>query len=389
MNNFTYHAPTNVIFGRNTHKQVGDIIKGYGYDRIMLQYGKNSIKASGLYDEIMQSLRDSGITVVEMGGVQPNPTVEFVRSAIAVAREHKVQLVLAVGGGSVIDSAKCTAVGVPYEGDEWDFHCGKATPKAALPVGCVLTLAAAGSEMSASAVLTNTELNSKRGFGSQFNRCLFSICNPELTYTVSPYQTACGIVDSMAHTMERYFTVCPPTDLTDQMAEGVLRALINAGRTLLTDPQNYEARANMMWGSSLSHNGLTGCFREQALAVHQLEHALSGEYEHIAHGAGLAVLFPAWARYIYPHNIPRFAQFARRVWEVTEADDKVAAEEGIRRMADYFAELGMPTRLRDFAIPESCIPRLAELCSFGRTRAVKSYIPMDYNVVKDIFEACY
>ena len=389
MNNFIYHAPTNVIFGRGTHKQVGEIIKNYGYNRIMLQYGKGSIKKSGLYDEIMASLTEHGITVVELGGVQPNPTVEYVREAIAIAREQEVQLILAVGGGSVIDSAKCTAVGVPYEGDIWDFNSGKATPQAALPVGCVLTLAAAGSEMSSSAVLTNTELNSKRGFGSQFNRCLFAVCNPELTYTVDPYQTACGIVDSMAHTMERYFTVCPPTDLTDQVAEGILRSLIAAGRTLRDNPRDYDARANMMWGSSLSHNGLTGCFREQALAVHQLEHALSGEYPHIAHGAGLAVLFPAWARYIYAHNIPRFARFARCVWEVTEADDKTAAEEGIRRMADYFAAIGMPTRLRDFGIPADSIPRLAELCSFGRTRAVKSYIPMDYDVVKDIFEMCY
>ena len=389
MNNFTYYAPTRMVFGKDTHKQVGALIKEYGYHRIMLQYGQNSIKQSGLYDQVMTSLLENGIEVVEMGGVQPNPTVDFVREAIRIARQKQVELILAVGGGSVIDSAKCTAAGVPYEGDVWDFNSGKATPKEALPTACILTLAAAGSEMSNSAVLTNTELNSKRGFGSDKNRCLFSICNPELTYSVSPYQTACGVADIMAHTMERYFTVCPPTDLTDRIAEGVLQSVIAAGRTLLTDPQNYEARANMMWGSSLSHNGLTGCFREQALAVHQLEHALSGEYPHIAHGAGLAVLFPAWARYIYRHNIPRFAQFARRVWNVTESDDEQAAVAGIEAMAAYFAEIGMPTRLREFDIPESCIPRLADLCSFGRTRAVKSYIPMDYDVIKEIFEACY
>lgn len=389
MQDFIYYAPTKVYFGKGKQKEVGEIIKGYGYQKIMLQYGKGSIKKSGLYDEIMASLSASGIEVVEMGGVEPNPKITFVREAVKLAKEEKVEMILAVGGGSVIDSCKYTAAGAASDCDPWEFPTRKSTVTEALPVGCVLTLAAAGSEMSSSAVITNLDLNMKRGFNSDFNRCKFAICNPELTYTVDKYQTACGVVDIMAHTMERYFTVCDPTDLTDRIAESLLRAVVDAGKVLMENPCDYEARATVMWASSLSHNDLTGCGRENALAVHQLEHALSGEFDHIAHGAGLAVLFPAWGRYVYRHNIPRFAQFARRVWDVTEADDEKAAVLGIESMAEYFASLGMPVRLRDFGIEGDCMDKLADLCTFGKQRSVKSYVDMDYDVMKAIFESCY
>ncbi len=389
MQDFIYYAPTKVYFGKGKQKEVGEIIKGYGYQKIMLQYGKGSIKKSGLYDEIMASLSASGIEVVEMGGVEPNPKITFVREAVKLAKEEKVEMILAVGGGSVIDSCKYTAAGAASDCDPWEFPTRKSTVTEALPVGCVLTLAAAGSEMSSSAVITNLDLNMKRGFNSDFNRCKFAICNPELTYTVDKYQTACGVVDIMAHTMERYFTVCDPTDLTDRIAESLLRAVVDAGKVLMENPCDYEARATVMWASSLSHNDLTGCGRENALAVHQLEHALSGEFDHIAHGAGLAVLFPAWGRYVYRHNIPRFAQFARRVWDVTEADDEKSAMLGIESMAEYFASLGMPVRLRDFGIEGDCMDKLADLCTFGKQRSVKSYVDMDYDVMKAIFESCY
>lgn len=389
MQDFIYYAPTKVYFGKGKQKEVGEIIKGYGYQKIMLQYGKGSIKKSGLYDEIMASLSASGIEVVEMGGVEPNPKITFVREAVKLAKEEKVEMILAVGGGSVIDSCKYTAAGAASDCDPWEFPTRKSTVTEALPVGCVLTLAAAGSEMSSSAVITNLDLNMKRGFNSDFNRCKFAICNPELTYMVDKYQTACGVVDIMAHTMERYFTVCDPTDLTDRIAESLLRAVVDAGKVLMENPCDYEARATVMWASSLSHNDLTGCGRENALAVHQLEHALSGEFDHIAHGAGLAVLFPAWGRYVYRHNIPRFAQFARRVWDVTEADDEKAAVLGIESMAEYFASLGMPVRLRDFGIEGDCMDKLADLCTFGKQRSVKSYVDMDYDVMKAIFESCY
>jgi len=387
MRDFTFYAPTKVYFGKGKQKEVGSIIKAYGYDNIMLQYGKESIKKSGLYDEVMASLKENGIRVVEMGGVEPNPKLSFVREAVKVAKEEKVQMILAVGGGSVLDSSKLTAAGAKAECDVWDFSTRKATVLNALEVGCILTISAAGSEMSSSAVITNTELNMKRGYNSEFNRCLFAICNPELTYTVSKYQTACGIVDIMAHTMERYFTPCEPTDLTDRIAESVLKTVVNAGKTLMQKPDDYDARANMMWASSLSHNDLTGCGRENALPVHQLEHALSGEYDFIAHGAGLAVLFPAWAKYIYKYNTERFSQFARRVWDVDESDDEKAAEKGIQAMEDFFKFIGMPLKLSEFKISE-CAERLADLCTFGKTRVVPSYIELDYEKIKEIFESC-
>ena len=389
MLNFTYFTPTKVYFGKDTHQNVGDIVADYGFKTVMLQYGRESIKKTGLYDTVVNSLHQNGITVVEMGGVEPNPKVDFVRNAAKVAKETGVELILAVGGGSVIDSAKTTAIAALTKTDIFDFLLGKEKVTAALPVGVVLTHAAAGSEMSSAAVLTDTETNTKKGVGSELIRPLFAVCNPELTYTLSPYQTACGIVDIMAHTMERYFTVCPPTPLTDRVAEGILKSVVEAARVLVHSPTDYDARAAVMWGSSISHNGLTGCGREQALAVHQLEHAVSGIYDNVAHGAGLSVLFPAWARYVMKENLPRFASFARGVFDVTEGDDEKAALLGIQKMEEFFTEIGMPLRLRDLGLPAGCEELLAEHCSKGGTRTVKNYIPMDKKVMKEIFESCY
>lgn len=389
MQDFVYYTPTKVFFGKGREAEVGSIVAGYGFKTVMVQYGQNSIKKSGLYDRVMDSLKAAGIAVVEMGGVEPNPKVEFVREAAKLCREAGVELILAVGGGSVIDSCKYTALGAKYDGDVWDIPTRKYDPRSALPVAAIITHAAAGSEMSGSAVLTNLDENMKRGFGSDLNRCLFAICNPELTFTVSPYQTACGIVDLMTHTIERYFTLCPPTELTDRIAEGILLAVIDAGRKVMENPEDYDARGDILWASSLAHNDLTGCGRENLLAVHQLEHALSGEYDHVAHGAGLAVLYPAWARYVYREDIPRFARFARNVWGVTEAEDEKAAVAGIDAMAAYFAELGMPTRLRDFGVAEESLPKLAELCTYNGTRVVKSYIPLDYETSLAIFQSCW
>lgn len=389
MLDFIYHTPTKVIFGKDTHKNVGEIIKGYGYKKIMIQYGKGSIKKSGLYDEVMASLSKNGIEVVDMGGVEPNPKLSFVRKAIEIARSENVEMILAVGGGSAIDSSKYTATGAKYQGDVWDFPSRKASPTDALPVGCILTIAAAGSEMSSSAVISNEELHIKRGYNSEFNRMQFAICNPELTYTVSEYQTSCGIVDIMSHTMERYFSVCPPTDLTDRICEALLKSVINAGKILMSNPTDYEARATMMWASSLSHNDLTGSGRKHVLCVHQFEHALSGEFQEIAHGAGLAVLFPAWARYVYRLNPSRFAQFARRVWDVEDCDDEKAALKGIIAMEEFFKFIKMPLKLREFNIPADCTNTLADLCTFGRQRTIPSYKELDFDDVKNIFDSCY
>lgn len=389
MLDFIYNAPTKVYFGKDREKEVGKIIKELGYDKIMLQYGKNSIKQSGLYDTVMTSLKENGITVVEMGGVEPNPKLSFVRNAIKTAKQEKVQFILAVGGGSVIDSSKATAMGAKTDLDVWDFFMGKAPIKDALGVGCILTHSAAGSEMSSSCVITNLETNMKKGVSTEFNRPKFAIMNPELTYTLSKYQTACGIVDIMAHTMERYFTVCEPTDLTDRIAESILKSVIDAGKVVMENPNDYTARATIMWASSLSHNGLTGCGRENYLAVHQLEHALSGIYDHVAHGAGLAVLFPAWAKYIYKHNPERFKQFANRVFGVTENDPIKASVLGIEKMSEFFKALGMPDKISDFGIEKDSIDALALSCSFNKTRTVKSYIPLGYDEIKEIFSICF
>lgn len=389
MLDFNYYAPTKIIFGKDRETEVGEIIKNYGFKKIMMQYGKQSIKQSGLYDRVISSLKQAEIEVVEMSGVEPNPKLDFVRKAAELARAEKVELILAVGGGSVIDSSKSTAASAAMNCDPWDLHTRKKAINAALPVACILTHSAAGSEMSGNAVITNMDENMKRGVGSEHLRPLFSILNPELTFTVSKYQTACGIVDIMAHTMERYFTVCEPTPITDSIAEGLLRTVISASKLVMKNPCDYNARADIMWASSVSHNDLTSCGRESYLAVHQIEHALSGEFDEIAHGAGLAVLYPAWAKYIYKENIPRFAQFARNVWGVTESDDTKAAISGIEKMSDFFAEIGMPTKLRDFGISNKSFERMAWLCTFGKTRTIKTFVELDCDKITEIFKLCY
>lgn len=389
MLDFEFYTPTKIFFGKNRQKEIGKIISDYGYRKILMLYGKGSIKSNGLYDEIINSLTENGIATVELGGVEPNPKIEFIRKAIEIAKREKAELILAVGGGSVIDAAKYTALGAANDCDVWDFVTGKTTPKSALPVGSVLTISAAGSEMSASAVVTDLSSNMKRGFTSELLRPLFAVCNPELTYTVSKYQTACGITDIMAHTMERYFTPCEPVDITDQIAESILRTVINSAKTVMRDPYNYEARANIMWASSLSHNNLTACGRINSLPVHQLEHAVSGQYDNVAHGAGLAVLFPAWAEYVYKHNIPRFAQFARRVWGVNCPDDEQAAVNGIKAMSDFFVSIGMPQTLKEFGVTENSLDTLTDLCTFGETRKINSVIQLGEKEIKDIFVKCY
>ena len=389
MQNFIYNTPTKVYFGKDTQKQVGEIIKEYGYKKVMIQYGKGSVIKSGLLDQITSALTQNGIEYVLKGGVEPNPKLTFVREAVQLAKTEKVDFILAVGGGSSLDSSKYTALGAFADCDVWDLVLDPKKIKGALPVGVVLTHSAAGSEMSNSAVVTNMELNLKKGVSTEFNRCKFAICNPELTYTVSKYQTACGIVDMMTHTIERYFTVCEDTLLTDQLSEALLRSIISAGSVAVENPTDYNARATLMWGSSLAHNGLTGCGRINYLAVHQLEHAVSGEFDQVAHGAGLAVLFPAWAKYVCKYNVKRFAKFAKNVWGVSENDDLKCAMLGIDAMAKYFESLGMPTKLRDFDIPKDAISRLADLCTYGQTRTINSYIPLVYKEIIDILELCY
>lgn len=388
MVDFMFHTPTKIYFGKDKHKEIGKIITEFGFKKIMLQYGKNSIKRNGLYDDIMTSLTEYGIEVVECSGVSPNPKVGFVRDAVKIAKEEKVDLILAVGGGSVIDSAKSTALCAKSEHDPWDIQTGKVPVESTLPVASILTHAASGSEMSRSCVLTNEETQIKAGCPYEI-RCCFSILNPELTYSVSPYQTACGVVDMLTHTLERYFTVSDPVELTDRIAESVMKTIINQGRIVIQNPNDYNARANLMWASSLSHNGLTGCGRSGGFTVHPIEHAVSGLYDSVAHGAGLAVLYPAWAKVVYQYDIPRFAQFARNVWDVVEPDDQAAAVRGIEEMARFFRDLGMPDKLSAFGIEAEAIESLANHCTNNGTTVIENYISLGKEEIKQIFALCF
>lgn len=390
MISFEYHAPTRMIFGKDTHLEVGGIIKNYGFKKIMLHYGQGSVKRSGLYDDVVKSLKKSGIEYTDFGGVEPNPKLSKVKEGIRLCRENKTEFILAVGGGSVIDSAKLIAAGALYDGDPWDYSLKKLKVRRALPVGCILTIAASGSEMSDSCVITNEEGSLKRGFSSDCNRPLFSICNPCLTYSVGPYQTACGIVDIMMHTIERYFTVSAPFDITDEFAEGLLRSVIKSARTVMDNPNDYDARANLMWAGSISHNGLTGAGTSVVMVCHQLEHELSGMFDSVAHGAGLAVIFPAWAKYVYKYNPQRFAKLAVNVWGVDPSSGTAEeiAGEGIERCEAFFASLNMPVRLSELniSVSEEDIREMSEKCTFFGKRTLTDYTELGKKEIEDIFK---
>lgn len=390
MINFEFYSPTRVFFGRDQQKRVGEIIKGYGFKKVLLHYGGGSIKKTGLYDEVVKALNDAGIDFVELGGAQPNPILGLVKKGIEICKKENVDLVLAVGGGSAIDSGKAIAVGAAHDCDPWLFSSKKKVPEGALPVGTILTLSATGSEMSSSAVITNEELKLKRGFNSEFNRPLFSILNPELTFTVSPYQTACGIVDIMMHTAERYLTQKGEAEVTDRIAEAVLKSTIQAGRAAMKNPRDYEARATLMWAGSLSHNGLTGLGRDYFMVSHQIEHEISGMFEEVAHGAGLAVVFPAWMKYAYKYNIPRFCQYAVRVWncEMDYENPENTVIAGIEATIKYFKEIGMPTTLGELNITEDSIEEMAEKCTDYGGRILPGYIEYGKKEIIDILKLC-
>lgn len=389
MENFEFYAPTRMIFGKGTHLQVGKLIREYGFKKVLVHFGGGSVKKSGLLDQIQTSLKAEGIAYVLFGGVQANPVLSMAREGIALCRKENVDFVLAVGGGSVIDSSKCIADGAGNpDMDVWKFHMKEAVPRKALPVGVILTLAAAGSEMSASCVITNEENGLKRGFNSVTHRPLFSICNPELTYTVSRFQTGCGIVDIMMHTLERYFSQGEDTPLTDRIAEGLLKTVIEAGRTADQRPDDYEARAALMWAGSLSHNDLTGAGRTVFMQVHQLEHELSGMDDRIAHGAGLSALWASWARYVYRHNISRFARYAVNVWNLDmdfEHPEKTALA-GIRATEKFFCELNMPVTLKELGVSPSSFKEMAEKCSDHGKRTLTGVKELDEADMIRIYE---
>ena len=373
MNNFEYCVPTKVIFGRATQKRAGEIIREYGFRKVMIHYGGGSVKRSGLLDQVTASLEEAGIESILFGGVQPNPTLSKALEGMEICRRENVDFILAVGGGSVIDSAKCIADGTPNpEIDPWKYFKKEAVPPKALPHGNILTLSASGSETSQSCVITNEENGLKRGFNCPTHRPLFAVCNPELTFTVNRFQTGCGTVDILMHTLERYLGgTTKDTALTDRIAEGLMKAVIEAGTAVDLNPEDYEARATLMWAGSLSHNDLTGLGREVMMTVHQLEHELSGKYPEVAHGAGLSALFCSWARYVCGDDPMRFAQLAVRVWDVEmnfENPLKTALD-GIQRMEDYFKSLNMPVRLTELEadVKEEDFDEMAEKCTnFGR-----------------------
>ena len=366
MQNFDFYTPTRMIFGKDTQKQVGKIVKEYGFKKVLVHFGGASAKKSGLLDQVTDALEAEGIAYVTLGGVQANPTLAMAKEGIELCKKEGVDMILAVGGGSVIDSSKCIADGVGNpDTDVWNFFIGQGAPKKALPVGVILTLSASGSEMSASCVITNEEQGLKRGFNSVTHRPLFSICNPELTYTVSKFQTGCGTVDIMMYTLERYFSLGGDTPLTDRIAEGLLKTVIEAGKVADQEPDNYEARASLMWAGSLSHNGLTGLGRDFFMQVHQLEHELSGMYPRIAHGAGLSALWPSWARYVCAGDVNRFARYAVNVWNIDMDFENPmnTALAGIQATEDFFKSLGMPTSLKELDVEPEKIEEMAVKCT--------------------------
>ena len=346
MKDFNFYAPTRVVFGRESEARLPELVKQYGATKVLVNYGGGSARRSGLLDEVEQMLREAGIDFVELGGVVPNPLLSKVREGIDLCRREGVDFILAVGGGSVIDSSKAIGYGVPYEGDVWDFWDGKAVPQTAMPVGVVLTIPAAGSEMSSSAVITQDEGMLKRGINSDLCRCKFAIMNPERTYTLPPYQTAAGATDIMMHTMERYFSKYEDATLTDAIAEALLRTVKDAVVEVLRDPEDYRNRAAIMWASSLSHNDLTECGLEKDFASHRLEHELSGLFG-VTHGAGLAAIWGSWARYVMDKHIARFAKFAVNVMGVTNdfTDPRQTALRGIEATERFFEQIGMPTNI--------------------------------------------
>ncbi|MCQ2241510.1 iron-containing alcohol dehydrogenase [Treponema sp.] len=392
MDNFVYDTPTKVYFGKKEEENVGKYVAAFGAKKVLVHYGSGSAKKSGLLDKVTAALDAEKIAWVELGGVKANPELPLVRQGIELCKKEGVDFVLAIGGGSVLDSSKAIANGAANpDVDVWDFNLGKAQPKASLKKGCILTLSAAGSEMSNSCVITNPADGDKRGYGSPFNRMNFAIENPELTYSVNAYQTACGTVDIAMHTIERYF--CPGTDtqLTDSIAEAVIKTINRAGVECIKNPENYEARANMMWASSLAHNGLTQCGRFFQLTVHQFEHEVSGMYPEVAHGAGLAALWCSWARYVYKDSLDRFLQYAKNVWNV-DIDFEHKEEtvlKAIKMQEDFYRSIGMPVSLRELGVKKEDIETLALKCSRGKTRTLAGYKPLAYEDMVEIFNMAY
>ena len=360
MKNFVYQLPTKFLFGRGAENEVGREVRALGGTKVLIHYGGGSAVRSGLIDRVKKALDAENIGYVELGGVQPNPRDAMVYKGIALARREGVDFVLAVGGGSSIDSSKAIAHGLQYDGDFWDFFCGKAKPEKTTPLGVVLTMSAAGSESSNSCVITQESTRTKRGLRSELNRPRFAAMNPELAMTLPPYQIACGATDILAHIMERYFTCETEVDLTDRLCEGAMQAVIRAAKIAVKTPDSYDAQAQLMWGSTIAHNETLGVGRVSDFGSHQIEHELSALYD-VPHGAGLAVVFPAWMRFQLSKNPMRFAQFAVRVYGCSmdfEHPERTALA-GVEAHEAFLREIGMPVTLHELGARTEDIPALA------------------------------
>ncbi len=392
MNNFTFYSPTEFVFGRDTEQQVGALALKYGAQKVMIVYGGGSVVRSGLLDRVKQSLDAAGLPHCELGGIQPNPVDSKVYEGIDLCRREGADMLLPVGGGSVIDTAKAIAAGVPYEGDFWDFFVGKAKVERALKVAVVLTIPAAGSEGSGNAVITRMETLQKLGLCAPFKlRPVFSILNPALTCTLPPAQTAAGIADMMAHIMERYFTNTPQVEISDRLCEGTLKAIIAEAPKVMANPNDYEARANIMWSGMVAHNGTCGVGREEDWSSHALEHEISAIYD-VTHGAGLSVIFPAWMTWMVTHNMGKLVQFAVRVWDVpqpsSEASDaelQAVAQEGILRLKQFFRSLDLPTTFAELGIPHPDIDRMTESLRRNKGELLGNYVKLTMEQCKEIY----
>ncbi|PWL71537.1 MAG: NADH-dependent alcohol dehydrogenase [Clostridiales bacterium] len=391
MENFNFYAPTQVVFGKNAEAQVGELVKAQHCKKVLVHFGGNSAKKSGLLDRVCASLDKAGIQYVTLGGVVPNPRLSKVREGIELCQKEGVDFLLAVGGGSVIDSCKAIGYGLANDCDVWDLYEGKAAPTGCYPVGAVLTIAAAGSEMSNSSVITNEEGWLKMSCNTDYGRCKFAVMNPELTYTLPQYQTMSGCTDILMHTMERYFTNVETMELTDVIAEALMRNVIRNAKILMKDPENYEARAQVMWASSLAHNDLTGCGAVGDYASHQIEHELGGLFD-VTHGAGLAAVWGSWARYVYKHNVNRFAQFAVNVLGVYNHFDNPerTALEGIEAMEKFYREIEMPISIKELLngkeITDAEIDEMAEKCTRSGKKIVGHFVELKKEDIIKIYE---
>ncbi len=392
MENFEFESPTHFSFGRGAEQKTGKLVKAFGGTKALLHFGGGSVKTTGVYDKVVASLEEAGVEYVPLGGVKPNPREALVREGIEIVRREKIDFILAVGGGSVIDSAKAIAFGALYDGDFLDYTFGKDCKKppivkSALPIGAVLTIAAAGSEGSCNCVISLGPDNLKRTITGDKLRPRFAVMNPEFTFTLPPYQTACGLVDIFAHVVERYFTPSRDVMITDELCEAVMRTVVASGSAVMKDPCDYQARANVMWAGTLAHNNVCGVGRIQDWSSHGIEHELSAMYD-CAHGAGLAVVMPAWMEFVMSADVPRFARFAEKVWGVSPGDVDAMAREGLVRYRAWLKSLGMPTTFAELGAKEEDIPRLAANLGLAEGQTLGAFRALTTADVESILRLC-